>query len=274
MSRHFRHSKPPLHHLLFCHKLQLVTYYATLKIVSWHICLQCRQEFYRKGRGPASFCSIKCRSQARTGKPSPHKPAKGNSFGKGGYRPDLKAYFRSRWEANYARYLKYLNCSFVYEPDKFLIELPDGSRHYYHPDFLVDNAYYVEIKGWERADRRQSEVIKAAQFQLPLPLYIIRTSQYRFLERTIAKKIKHWEYRGDNLPKPERFCPICRKRITSIFRRTKFCSIKCYAISRSKDDIQPFIEGGKKTRFKLGHKLGSIGGKASAEAHRKRKMLI
>jgi len=177
---------------------------------------------------------------------------------------------RSRWEANYARYLRFLGRTFVYEPEAFVIRLPDETEHIYHPDFLVDNAYYVEIKGWMRADRRQAEIIKAAQSQLPLPLYLIHHGQYSTLERTIAAKIKLWEYAGDSLPpKAIRLCPMCGTPITSILTRTKFCSIKCYAASRPKEALANFLTGGQRTRFQPGND-GSVGGKASSEARRNR----
>jgi hypothetical protein len=144
-------------------------------------------------------------------------------------RPDLNEYFRSRWEANYARYLRALGRQYVYEPGQFVVTLPDGTQHAYRPDFLVDGTYYVEIKGYLRRGLGEAAMIAAAQSQLPLPLYLIRESQYRALEAAQADRIPHWERRGD--PPPEthekRSCPRCGVAVTSIHRRVRFCSRRC-----------------------------------------------
>jgi len=78
--------------------------------------------------------------------------------GKGGKRPDLGGrYFRSAWEANYARYLNWLVeqgeiLRWEYEPDTFEFhKIKRGSR-FYTPDFKVFNKggsfEYHEIKGY------------------------------------------------------------------------------------------------------------------------------
>jgi len=73
----------------------------------------------------------------------------------GGTRADLGIYVRSKWEANYARYLNWLQAQgeidhWEYEPDTFEFPVKRGSR-FYTPDFKVfdpDGKYeYHEVKG-------------------------------------------------------------------------------------------------------------------------------
>ena len=70
---------------------------------------------------------------------------------KGGYREDLKHFFRSTWEANIARYYKYIGESYIYEYKEFEFKgIKRGSR-FYKPDFfLVVVNRWVEVKGWFR----------------------------------------------------------------------------------------------------------------------------
>lgn len=82
----------------------------------------------------------------------------GYSRGAGGRRPDLgNTYFRSRWEANYARYLNLLLSrgdirSWQYEPKTFVFERIKRGTRTYTPDFLVVDRLGVsewhEVKGW------------------------------------------------------------------------------------------------------------------------------
>ena len=103
--------------------------------------------------GFGKFCSLSCASNY-TKKNS--KNAYQNS--KGGKRVDLNnVYFRSRWEANYARYLNFLQKQklidkWEFEPDTFIFhEVQRGTRTYL-PDFKVfigNKIEYHEIKGYK-----------------------------------------------------------------------------------------------------------------------------
>lgn len=71
---------------------------------------------------------------------------------KGGYRKDLKQYFRSKIEANVARYYRYTGQLYIYEYKEFEFKgIKRGSR-FYKPDFYLpvwDG--WVEVKGWLRS---------------------------------------------------------------------------------------------------------------------------
>jgi len=216
------------------------------------ICAQCHTPFtllacFAKNR---RFCSRKCWGDNRIGKPSQHVPGKQGSFGKGGFREDIGLYVRSRWEANYIRYLIHTGHEFKYEPKQFLITLPDGTQHSYTPDLLVDDHHYVEIKGWMRADRRQAEVIKHAQSQINKPLTLLTQSGYKKLEQQFSNKIPDWERRGDSFPRTERVCPVCGKIVKSIHHKTIYCSRKCSALAKTPEQLSGFISGGKSHQFK------------------------
>lgn len=153
----------------------------------------------------------------------------GKSWGIEGFRPDLGISVRSRWEANYARYLRRLGRSFQYEPHQFIVKLPDGSEHAYRPDFLVDGAYYVEVKGWGNGRQSSPAVLTAAETQLPLPLHVVRAAQYRRIEEQVAHEIPEWEYRGSERPgEPKRLCQTCGTVILVQPKRPKkYCSRPC-----------------------------------------------
>lgn len=66
-------------------------------------------------------------------------------------------YFRSTWEANYARYLDFLVTSdsiqwWEYEPETFWFEKIKRGTRSYLPDFKIYNAdgshHWVEVKGY------------------------------------------------------------------------------------------------------------------------------
>jgi len=70
---------------------------------------------------------------------------------RGGYREDLKQYFRSKWEANMARYYNFVGIKWIYEPQEFeFYKIKRGSR-FYKPDFYLPRQdRFIEVKGWFR----------------------------------------------------------------------------------------------------------------------------
>lgn len=67
-----------------------------------------------------------------------------------GKRKDLDdTFFRSKTEANYARYLKFVNVKWEYEPKMFVFEKIRRGNISYTPDFyLPEEDRWVEVKGW------------------------------------------------------------------------------------------------------------------------------
>jgi RNA recognition motif-containing protein len=116
-------------------------------------------------------------SQAMSGKNN-HMFGKKSPHAKGGYRPDLKHYVRSNWEADFARILKLSNLEYEYEPQTFSLTLPGNKPVNYTPDFYVPslNTYY-EIKGWMHDLDRQK--IEAFTQQYPaIKLEVISATKF------------------------------------------------------------------------------------------------
>lgn len=68
---------------------------------------------------------------------------------KSGFRKDLKKFFRSASEANFARYLNKLHISWIYEPEWFKLS---NNKHYCPDFYLPEFDMYIEIKGFLQQD--------------------------------------------------------------------------------------------------------------------------
>lgn len=119
-------------------------------------------------------------------------------------REDLGQYFRSSWEANYARILNYEKQQWTYEKDQF--PLFDEYREIisvYIPDFFVSDKF-IEIKGhaksfdnWECNCRRcERDKMKMTLFAEQYPekqLELIGKAEWREMCKKYASKILNWE---------------------------------------------------------------------------------
>ena len=110
------------------------------------------------------------------------------SSSRGGFRSDLGVYFRSTWEANFARILNYQGKKWSYEHQSFQL----GSSLSYTPDFFIedDNVFY-EIKGrWTEKCRRQLELMR--QLFPDVVVYVVDCEKYGRLKVEYRDKIA-WE---------------------------------------------------------------------------------
>lgn len=127
------------------------------------------------------------------------------SHAKRGYRKDIskgKIFFRSAWEANYARYLDYLVLKRVikkweFEPDTFWFEKIKRGVRSYCPDFKVwdyatHDPYYVEIKGYMDA-RSKTKIKRMAKYYPLIELQIIDSREYMNIKHVFSSLIKNWE---------------------------------------------------------------------------------
>ena len=126
----------------------------------------------------------------------------GYSRGKMGKRVDLdNQYFRSSWEANYARYLNWL-CEigdiehWEYEPDVFMFhEIKRGTRSY-TPDFKVfeqDGSFeYIEIKGW-MDPKSKTRLKRMAKYYPDVPLRLVDKDIYYAIRDKVQGFIANWE---------------------------------------------------------------------------------
>lgn len=166
-------------------------------------CEVCAGAFYAPPsqiiRGGGKFCSVACRTRFRASRPSTF-PQGSNIRGVGGKRADLgDMYFRSRWEANYARYLNWLQKlnqieRWEYEVDTFEFPVIRGSK-YYTPDFKIfENGEhrYAEIKGY--MDQRSLTKLKRMAKYFPGErIDVIRENHMRSIEIAIGPLLTGWE---------------------------------------------------------------------------------
>lgn len=121
---------------------------------------------------------------------------------KRGRREDLDGqFFRSRWEANYARYLRWLVSigeirSWEYEPQVFRFDGVSRGPYTYTPDFKVTTKAGVlewhEVKGWMDSESR-GKLKRFAKFYPDENLVLIDSRFYRQIERKLSTIIPHWE---------------------------------------------------------------------------------
>ena len=125
-----------------------------------------------------------------------------NSSHRGGKRDDLGGmYFRSSWEANWARYLNWRKergeiAGWQYEPDTFAFEgIKRGSR-FYTPDFKVfapDGTFeYDEVKGW-MDPASATKLRRMAKYHPSIRVHIVDSPRYRAVAKVMAKVIPGWE---------------------------------------------------------------------------------
>lgn len=113
----------------------------------------------------------------------------------------IRKYYRSRWEANYARYLELLKTagkvvSWLHEPDTFWFETIKRGCRSYLPDFKVTypdgRVEYHEVKGW-MDDRSKTKIKRMAKYHPGVTLVVIGAKQYAKLARSVAALCPGWE---------------------------------------------------------------------------------
>ena len=119
----------------------------------------------------------------------------------GGRREDLdNCYFRSSWEANYARYLRAMKTAgmiadWVYEPDRFIFHGVTRGALSYTPDFRVtglDGAIvYHEIKGWMDSASK-TRLKRIAQYYPTVTVLVIGKDEYMEIARQ-GQYLPGWE---------------------------------------------------------------------------------
>lgn len=139
----------------------------------------------------------------RYGTFAPQLKSNSNPYGRGkrGKRADLEnRYFRSSWEANYARYLNFLQAnneivSWEYEPETFVFHGVTRNPLSYTPDFKITERdgtiVYHEIKGWMDSKSR-SKLRRMARFYPDIEILVIDENAYRALSKW-ASLIEGWE---------------------------------------------------------------------------------
>lgn len=136
--------------------------------------------------------------------------AGGYSRTRGGKRDDLGGlYFRSAWEANYARYLNFLVskgeiAGWAFEPKTFEFEKIKRGTRAYTPDFRVDlvggGHEWHEVKGW-MDDKSKTRLARFARYFPAEKLIVIDQSWFKSASKTIARMLPNWEGGTVHAPK-------------------------------------------------------------------------
>lgn len=113
----------------------------------------------------------------------------------------IDKYYRSRWEANYARYLEWLKKqgqirAWEHEPETFWFGgIMRGVRSYL-PDFRViennGDVIYHEVKGW-MDDRSKTKIKRMAKYHPGITLLVIEAKGYKAIAKQMSSLIEEWE---------------------------------------------------------------------------------
>lgn len=112
-----------------------------------------------------------------------------------------RCFFRSRWEANYARYLEWLRArgdiaSWEHEAQTFWFEGIKRGVVSYLPDFKVVTpggaVEWHEVKGWMDA-RSKTTIARMGRYHPKEKLVVIQQKQYDEIRRKLSTMIPDWE---------------------------------------------------------------------------------
>jgi len=124
--------------------------------------------------------------------------------GKGGRRQDLgNRYFRSTYEANYARYLNWAKIPWEYETKTFWFEgIKRGTRSY-TPDFwLPSKGQYHEVKGW-MDPKSKTKLDRMKRYFPEVKVIVIGADWFRAAERQgLCSLIPGWECKHTERKRP------------------------------------------------------------------------
>lgn len=175
----------------------------------WLTAYQSRMRGERDPKGTVSASAVTATTQ-----PGPVTLCHSNSKSKGqgragpfsnvtsGVRDDIGTmFFKSAWEANYARYLMFLVkvgeiIKWAYEPTTFWFEKIRRGIRSYKPDFQVwpktGPDYFVEVKGWMYRGS-QTKLNRMKKFYPEARIVLVGPKEYRAIARTAAGLIPEWE---------------------------------------------------------------------------------
>jgi len=125
------------------------------------------------------------------------------SRSKKGKREDLGGvYFRSAWEANYARYLNFLIKHgevhrWEFEADTFWFEKIKRGCRFYTPDFKIWDSealppYYVEVKGW-MDPKSKTKLDRMKRYYPDVRIDIVGPKEYREIKKKVSWLLPGWE---------------------------------------------------------------------------------
>ena len=111
-----------------------------------------------------------------------------------------RAYFRSKWEANYARWLEFQRAhgaitSWEHEPETFWFPVRRGNVSYL-PDFRVrfpdGRVEYHEVKGW-MDDRSRVKLARMAKYHPQVVVRVLDGTWFKANSRQLRALVPDWE---------------------------------------------------------------------------------
>lgn len=114
---------------------------------------------------------------------------------------EKRNYYRSKWEANYGRYLQWLKeqgqiLDWEHEPETFWFEAIKRGVRSYLPDFRVTendgSSKLHEVKGWMDA-RSKTTIKRMAKYHPQETLIVVREKQYKEIGKKVSALIEGWE---------------------------------------------------------------------------------
>ena len=132
-----------------------------------------------------------------------YAPERKNVTWRGGWREigGKRNYYRSRWEANYARFLQWLKergviAEWEHEPEVFWFEAIRRGTRSYLPDFRVTETngdiVYHEVKGW-MDPRSKTKINRMKIYHPKVRLLVIDGPKYWSIYGKVAGLIPEWE---------------------------------------------------------------------------------
>jgi hypothetical protein len=122
---------------------------------------------------------------------------KENRHFKGYFREDLQQYFRSKLEANYARFMKWMDISYEYETEKCVFKLNDG-RAYICDFYIPEINQYVETKGydWKNKMKNKYETFKQEYPEVKWNILYQTSNEWKQIVTDYSKLIPNWEFQN------------------------------------------------------------------------------
>lgn len=163
---------------------------------------QASQENFKKMSEDEKYEKVKKMIETKT-KNGTLAPNRHKTTWKGGWREigGKRKFFRSRWEANYARFLEWLKTQgkikeWQHEPKTFWFEGIKRGCVSYLPDFWVEELdgsdSFHEVKGW-MDDRSKTKIKRMAKYYPNVKLIVISSKEYKTIEDNFSSMIVEWE---------------------------------------------------------------------------------
>lgn len=114
---------------------------------------------------------------------------------------DTRKYYRSKWEANYARYLEFLKkhgeiLKWEHEPETFWFNNIKRGVRSYLVDFKVTDKdgsiIYYEVKGWNDP-KSKTKIKRMAKYYPDVKIYLISKDFFKSNNKKLSGLVPGWE---------------------------------------------------------------------------------